>query len=73
MIKEIKCYTLLCDNCGEDLNDAILGWQVLDANYELAEEIGWEQIEGKWYCWECYVYDEELNKFVVKPTEVKND
>ena len=75
MIKEYKCYTLLCDNCGLDVNEIgdHSGYINAEDNYEIAEEEGWEQIEEKWYCMNCYVYDEQLNKFVVNPTEVKND
>ena len=31
MIKEFKCYTLLCDNCGADVNEGsgVSGWDAV--------------------------------------------
>ena len=31
MIKEFKCYTLLCDNCGADVNEGsgVTGWDAV--------------------------------------------
>ncbi len=57
MIKEFKCYTLLCDNCGVDLNkdSEVSGWGAIDNNYDLAMGSGWveDRIDKKWYCCDC--------------------
>jgi hypothetical protein len=58
MIKEIKCYTLLCDNCGADVCE---GTDYSGHEEEhlsvIADEENWIEHEGKWYCYDCYAYD----------------
>ena len=62
MIKEFKCYTLLCDNCGVDVNEDSdsSGWDDEDYNYEIADEAGWVEDDDcqSWYCSDCCSYDD---------------
>ena len=39
MIKEFKCYTLLCDNCGADVNEdsEVSGWDSEEYNYDIRD------------------------------------
>lgn len=59
MIKEFKCYTLLCDNCGADVNEdtEFSGYEDIEHSRDIASENDWIEHEGKWYCYDCYAYD----------------
>lgn len=68
MIKKIECYTLLCDNCGADVNkdSGISGWNDKDTNYDIAKSEDWAEQEGKWYCDKCYVnIDDETDEIII--------
>lgn len=68
MIKEVKMYTVVCDNCGRDVNE--------NADYscyndkvfaqDVAMESDWLKEGDKHYCPNCYTYDDEDN-LVVNP------
>ena len=77
MIKEFKCYTLLCDNCGADVNgdSEVSGWDSEEYNYDIAGESDWIEHEGKWYCNDCHYYDDEDELIIdsARTKEVKND
>lgn len=66
MIKEFKCYTLLCDNCRADLNkdSDYSGWDDEDYNYEIANESDWIEESNEWYCPDCYSYDDNDNLII---------
>ena len=77
MIKEFKCYTLLCDNCGVDVNEGneISGWTEKDTNYDIAGESNWIAHEDKHYCPDCYSFNDkdEIIINTARTSEVKND
>jgi len=62
MIKEFKCYTLLCDNCGADVNEEseFSGYADEDYNYEIADQEDWIEDDNceKWYCPDCCTFDD---------------
>ena len=77
MIKEFKCYTLLCDNCGADVNEGseVSGWDSEEYNYDTAGESDWIDYEDKHYCPDCYSFNDE-DEIIIDKTrtkEVKND
>jgi len=63
MIKEFKCYTLLCDNCGIDLNEDsdYSGWDDKNYLYDIANESNWNDDNNcdNWYCPDCCSYDDD--------------
>ena len=75
MIKEIKCYTLLCDNCGADVNEdeEFSCYADIEFSIEIAGQKDWVEHEGKWYCNDCHYYDDEDEDklIIVRTKEVK--
>ena len=67
MLKEVKMFTIVCDGCGEDVNaDTDYScWN--DENYveDIREEAGWEKVDGKHYCTDCFEYDEN-DELIIK-------
>ena len=66
MLKEVKMYTVVCDNCGKDVNkDAeYSAWN--DKNYavEVAMESDWIKENDKHYCPDCFTYDDDDNLLI---------
>lgn len=60
MIKEVKMFTVICDNCGRDAHrgQEYSCWNDKGYAMENAIEMGWLELEGKIYCDYCYAYDE---------------
>ena len=73
MIKEFKCYTLLCDNCGVDLNEEsdYSGWSDENYLYEIANESNWIEDYDNWYCFDCYRYDDNDELIIDKSRKDK--
>ena len=67
MLKEVKMYTVVCDNCGKDVNkDAeYSAWN--DKNYavEVAMESDWIKENDKHYCPDCFTYDDDDNLLII--------
>jgi hypothetical protein len=67
MIQEVKMYTIVCDNCGEDIgaSDEYLCWN--DGQYaeERAMDSEWIKESDKHYCPDCYLYDDD-DKLILK-------
>lgn len=63
MLKKVEMYTVVCDNCGEDIGvtQEYSCWN--DENYVKtnALESEWVKKDGKHYCPKCYSYDEDDN------------
>jgi len=61
MIKQVKMWTIECDNChttsGE--NSEFSCWNEDAVALEDALEAGWIEYYNKHYCPKCYVIDEE--------------
>lgn len=71
MIKQIKMYTVVCDNCGKDVSEGqeFAGYE--DACYmqDIASESDWYYDGDKDYCPDCYGYDDN-DQVLIK---TKND
>lgn len=63
MIKELVLYTVVCDNCGDDINkDAdYCAWNDKQFTQEMADEAGWIKEDDKHYCPDCFSYDDDDN------------
>ena len=63
MIKQVKMFTVVCDNCGLDSNkDAeYSAWN--DSSYaeDVATESGWVKDDDNHYCPDCVSYDDDDN------------
>ena len=68
MIKEVTMYTVVCDNCGKDVNE----WEEYscwnDAHFaqEIAMEADWIKEGDKHYCPDCFSYDDNDNLIIAK-------
>ena len=75
MIKEVKSYSLVCDNCGEtyigNCNDYSI-WLDESTAMEYAIDEDWIKHEGKHYCPSCYEVDEDDN-ITIKESEANNE
>ena len=71
MIKEITVYTIICDNCGKDVNkdSGYSGWDDKDYVLDVARESDWHTEEDSQYCPDCFTYDDDDN--IVIKTENK--
>lgn len=72
-IEKIEAYTIKCDRCGANYERDDM-FPVFPSVIEAKNEIGeqpyrnWEEIDGKHYCPDCFIYDEETEE--VKPLAV---
>lgn len=68
MIQEVKMFTVVCDNCGVDVNkDAEYScWNDRSYAEENAMECNWIKQDDKHYCDDCYSYDDDDN-LIIKP------
>lgn len=56
MIYEVTMYGITCDECSSNL-ECSEGYMVFEYEHEakdIARESEWEEIDGKWYCHECF-------------------
>jgi len=63
MIKEVKMFTVICDNCGKDVCEGTeySAWDEADFVTQIAGESDWH-IEGDThYCPDCFSFDDEDN------------
>lgn len=67
MLKEVKMFTMVCDCCGKDVNEGTeySAWSEVCALNDLADESGWEEIQDKHYCTDCYEYDDD-DEIIIK-------
>lgn len=66
MLKEVKMYTVVCDNCGKDVNkDAeYAAWNDKRHAEEVAMESDWIKENDKHYCSDCFTYDDDDNLLI---------
>jgi hypothetical protein len=72
MIQKVEMFTVVCERCGKQYSNDDLGycaWVDGSSAREDAEECGWQSIEGKDYCPDCYEYDEETDDYKPKEKE----
>ena len=67
MLKEVKMYTVVCDNCGKDVNkDAeYSAWNDKRYAEEVAMESDWIKENDKNYCPDCFTYDDDDNLLIM--------
>lgn len=63
MIKEVTMYTVICDNCGRDVNQESEYSCFNDKEFieDMSFESGWIKEGYKHYCPACYDYDDDDN------------
>lgn len=68
MLKEVKMFTIVCDNCGTDSaeNADYSCWNDSDGANQAAEDAGFIKHDGKDICPDCFDYDEEENIIIKK-------
>jgi len=69
MIKIVKMYTIICDNCGKDVNEGeeYAAWNDEGFAQDIAMEADWIKEDDKHYCTDCYEYDDDDN-LIINPT-----
>lgn len=68
-IREVTMFTLDCDGCGQNADEGTdyAGWSDRETAVEMAREgFGFHEIDGKFYCPECVVLDEETDEWRLK-------
>ena len=67
MIKQVIMYTVVCDICGEDngKDSDIAAWSDEEGARFDAEECGFEIIDGKDVCHNCWDFDDD-DKLIIK-------
>lgn len=68
MIKEVKMYTVICDNCGKDCNadSEYSCWSDDTFARDCAMEDDWITEGDKHYCPQCYSYNDN-DELELKP------
>lgn len=63
MVKEVIMFTIVCDGCGKDVNENTdySCWNDKGYNEEIRQEAGWEKVDEKHYCTNCFEYDDDDN------------
>lgn len=67
MLKEVKMYTVVCDNCGKDVNkDAeYSAWNDKRYAEDIAMEADWIKENDNHYCPDCFTYDDDDNLLIM--------
>lgn len=69
MIRKVEMYQAVCDGCGKNHVNEALGYVAWTDEWSAindAVEDEWQEIDGKLYCPDCVLYDEESDNFIVK-------
>ena len=69
MIQKVTMYQAVCDGCGKSHVDELNGyvaWSDMWSAKNTAMDTGWQEIDGKLYCPDCMVYDEETDSYKPK-------
>jgi hypothetical protein len=70
MVKEMTMYSVVCDNCGIDVNEnsEYAAWSDKSHAEDIALESDWLKQEDKHYCQDCFSYDDEENVIITPIT-----
>lgn len=74
MLTKVEMFTIVCDNCGEDIgaSQEYSCWNDDSYAQENAMEAGWVKDGDKHYCTDCARFDDEdnlvINKERTKPS-----
>jgi hypothetical protein len=68
MIKELKMFTIICDNCSKDVNEdtQFSCWNEICYLNDLADNNGWIKDGEKDYCNKCFEYDNKDKLIILK-------
>lgn len=74
MIKQVVMFTVVCDNCGADVNDGAeySCWNNESYVEEIASESNWIKDGDRHYCPDCHSFDDEDNLIIVENNYKKN-
>lgn len=61
MIRQVRVYTIVCDNCGVDINKdtEYIGWDSVEGAELTAEANNFLTKGEKHYCPNCYTFDDD--------------
>lgn len=67
MIKEVKMFTLVCDNCVTDVNSNTdySCWNNKEYVEDIAKEADWIKQGDNHYCPNCYKFDDDDNIILI--------
>lgn len=70
MIHTVKMYTVVCDNCGDDIgaNSEYSCWNDETYAEENAMDSDWIREGKKHYCPDCYTYDDD-DTLILRPVK----
>lgn len=72
MIKEKTYYDIICDRCGKSLADESETCYLDTESAEMAaKDSEWMTIDGKHYCADCYVLDQNTDEYVSEKGDKK--
>lgn len=68
MIQKVEMYTVVCDNCGDDIgaSQEYSCWNDESAAYENAMNSDWHQEGDKHYCTGCFSFDDNDKLILIK-------
>ena len=75
MFKEVKIYTIKCDECDFDVlsYSTSLGYRTTDDALSFAINEGWTETDGKHYCPECTAFIQEELEEECKQTALEEE
>ena len=65
MIKSVTMYSVICDRCGKQFIDefnGVIAWLNEGTAKEQVMESEWVEIGDKYYCPDCYEFNDELDE-----------
>lgn len=67
-IEKIEVLTCICDRCKKTLGEGNFAFYFEDESTaeDQMKESEWVEINGKWYCYDCYEMDMETNEATIK-------
>ena len=65
-VEKVEMFTVVCDNCKEDIgaSSEYSCWHDENQAQEVAMESDWIKHEGKHICKDCYEYDDNDNLII---------
>lgn len=66
MVKQVTMFTIICDNCGRDVNEGqeYSCWNDKGYAEDIAMEADWIKEDDKHFCPDCYTYDDDDNLII---------
>ena len=66
MIKPVEMFTIVCDNCGKDVNHGseYSCWNDKNHLRDIACDSDWQIVDDKHYCPNCFEFDYDDNLII---------